>query len=177
MPEPRKMLSDGVHINLMFFFVCVFFCIFSLYFFHAPPPPPSGSAHVKGLRINYVICHISGVYLISRSGPVQTSFFWPWLAAMSLFPVTYIFPDKRQITIILTTAVGAYFSMDCAKWDEDVTEEDGYQYSMKRLMVVFLALILHGSLWSSFLYFNVTVMSMNGTMVSIFNAKLSSVHL
>ena len=123
------------------------------------------------------ICHISGVYLISRSGPVQTSFLWPWLAAMSLFPVTYIFPDKRPITIILTTAVGAYFSMECAKWDEDVTEEEGYQYSMKRLMVVFLALMLHGSLWSSFLYFNVTVMSMNGTMVSSFNTKLSSVHL
>ena len=125
---------------------------------------------------NFVICHISGVYLISRSGPVQTSFLWPWLAAMSLFPVTYIFPDKRPITIILTTAVGAYFSMECAKWDEDVIEEDGYQHSMKRLMVVFLALMLHGSLWSSFLYFNVTVMSMNGTMVSIFNTKISSLH-
>ena len=62
--------------------------------------------------------------------------------------------------------------MECAKWDEDVTEEDGYQHSMKRLMVVFLALMLHGSLWSSFLYFNVTVMSMNGTLVSFFNTGL-----
>ena len=102
---------------------------------------------------------------MTSTGPVKTSFLWPFLAAMCLFPVSYIYPGKQTISVVLTTAVGAYVSMECANWRKDVSEQDGHQSTLKRLAVVFAALLIHGSLYSSFLFFNVTVASMNGTQV------------
>ena len=119
----------------------------------------------KCIVINRPSHFLLGVYMITRTEPVTTSFLWPFLAAMCIFPVTYVFPDKQPITALLTTAVGAYVSMACAVWNNDVSEEAGCQYTLKRLAVVFTALLIHGSLWTSFLYFNVRVASMNGTLV------------
>lgn len=103
--------------------------------------------------------------MISNTGPTKSSFLWPFLAAMCLFPVTYVFPDKQPITVVLTTALGAYVSMEYADWKEDVLEQDGFHYTLKRLVVILTALFLHGTLWTSNMYFNVHVTSMNGTQV------------
>ena len=106
--------------------------------------------------------------MISNTGPTKSPFLWPFLAGLCLLPITYIFPDKQPITVVLTTALGAYVSIECSDWKEDVAEQDGCHCTLKRLAVILGVLMLHGSLWTSFMYFNVYVTSMNGTQVNLF---------
>ena len=58
--------------------------------------------------------------------------------------------------------------MECSDWREDVEEQDGHQSTSKRLAVIFGVLMLHGSLFTSHMYFNVHITSMNGTQVNCF---------
>ena len=46
-----------------------------------------------------------------------------------------------------------------------MSEQDGCHCTLKRLAVILGVLMLHGSLWTSHMYFNVHVTSMNGTQV------------
>lgn len=110
---------------------------------------------------------ISGVYLASNIGAQQAPFLLPFLASLATIPSAVVLYNRRTIytmvCVVAASLVSGYFS----RWTTRKRPSNLIGY-LKVVGVLSLGLITYGALWTSNIYHNTTVHTLNGTKVRLY---------
>ncbi|XP_045179372.2 dnaJ homolog subfamily C member 22-like [Mercenaria mercenaria] len=105
-----------------------------------------------------------GVHLASNIGPQEAPLLQPLLAAVATFPTAFVLYNRRTLYTLLCVVVASYVSSEYSRW---VTKKkpNGFIGNLKTCACVGLGLMLYGGLWTSNMYHNMQVNTLNGTRI------------
>ncbi|KAL4217363.1 TM2 domain [Mactra antiquata] len=107
-----------------------------------------------------------GVYLASNIGPKETPLFKSLLAAIATLPTALFLYNRRNIYIVLCIIVASYVSSLDAKWVTKKKPKNLIGY-LKMTSLVLCGVLVYCSLWTSNMYYNTRVNTLNGTKIPL----------
>lgn len=113
------------------------------------------------------LCVFIGTWIVGNIGREKGSIWAALIGAYICYPSLYYFGDENMWIICMSLASTLAFDSFSKKWRLTPRKK---QSATRRILIVSLVVLLYGSCWASYLYFNATVVDSDGEEIKLTDA-------